>query len=155
MRNKLLVLVFAVFILAGCGSKQEAVVENQDASKVFFQQAMVFLTQGKIPEAVKALEKSAEMSSGDITAHFALAQLYMKLQAYDNALIVCQKILDISPSNPDVYLLMAGCFDLKGDLPQAIKCVKTSKELFEKQNNAQGVQNALEILKKLKEPDEK
>jgi len=155
MKIKALCLILGAIFLVGCtAEKQASAPALQETSEQLFQKAMTFLAQNKIPEAVQSLEQAAEVSPEEINSYFALAQLYMRLKSYDNAIIICQKILQRDQKNPHVYLLIAGCYDLKGEPEKASELVKISMALFQEQNNMEGFKNAVEILKKLT-PEEK
>ncbi|MDD3374443.1 MAG: tetratricopeptide repeat protein [Candidatus Omnitrophica bacterium] len=154
MRTKVCALILSVMFLFGCtAEKQASAPVVPKTSEQLFQEAMTFLAQNKIPEAIQSLEQSAEASPESVNAYFALAQLYMRLESYDNAIITCQKILQKEQKNPHVYLLMAGCYDLKGEPEKAVELVKVSMALFQEQNNVQGFQDAAGILKKLLEEE--
>ena len=156
MRIKVWSLILVAMFLFGCtAEKQASAPVAQETSEQLFQKAMTFLAQNKLPEAVESLEQAAEASDEGINAYFALAQLYMRLKSYDNAIITCQKILQRDQENPHVYLLMAGCYDLKGEPEKAIEFVKAGMALFQEQDNVEGFRNAAEILKKLTLPEEK
>jgi len=158
MSRKSLIVLAVCFLLTGCGSSKPADfssnpvtpgVSSQVTPEAFQQQAVMLLSQGQVPAAVELLQKATDLFPDDTNLYFTLAQVYMKIGSFDNAIAISQKMLQKNPENGHIYLLMAGCYDLKNDSQKAIELVKTSMTVFQKKNDDKNFEAATAILKKL------
>jgi tetratricopeptide (TPR) repeat protein len=71
------------------------VAGDPDSLMGYFLLAKCYSQQGKLPEAVKLLEKAAELDPTDKNVHYQLAQNYQKLNEPDKArehLAIFQKL---------------------------------------------------------------
>ncbi len=153
MKINFICLGLVVLLATGCSGEKKA-VENPmkvsiETSEGLFKKSMLLLAQNKVPEAIKTLVQASELSPKDTNIYFALAQVYMNIRAYDKSLAVCQEILKIDGKSPDTFLLMAACYDLKGEPEKAAELVKMSMVLFQEQENIEGFQKASSILTQL------
>ncbi len=161
MNKNFLIVLAMSFVLVGCGapssSDSDAVgtmpsqIPSQATPEAFQQQAMALLAQGQLPAAVETLQKAVELFPEDTTALFTLAQIYMKVGSFDNAIILAQKVLEKNPDDGQAFLLMAGCYDLKNEPQKAKDLVKMSLVAFQKQNDTKSFEAAASVLKKMEE----
>lgn len=160
MKRIFVVAVIGLLAVMGCGQAQTGMptgledVGPQETSQAINQRATALLVQGQVPAAVETFQQAIVRFPEDPFAYFSLAQIYMKIGSFDNAIAVCQRLLEKDPENGQVYLIMAGCFDLKNEPQTAIELVKTSIAIFEKQNDTQSLQAARQILERLLLPSE-
>jgi Flp pilus assembly protein TadD len=160
MSKKLFVVLVMMVVLTGCGSSSSSnssgnmpagAVPPQATPEAFQQQALILLSQGQLPAAVETLQKATELFPEDTNTYFTLAQVYMKIGSFDNAIVVCQQALEKTPDNGHIYLLMAGCYDLKNEPQKAIDLVKMSMVIFQKQKDTKSLEAAAVVLQKLTE----
>lgn len=161
MNKKFFFVLAMSLVLAGCGSpvspendwanSASSQMPSQATPEAFQQQAMALLAQGQLPAAVETLQKAVELFPEDTTALFTLAQIYMKIGSFDNAIILAQKIVEKKPDDGQAFLLMAGCYDLKNEPQKAMEFVKVSMAAFQKQNDMKSFEAAAAVLKKMEE----
>ncbi len=155
MKKMFIVAVIGLLAVMGCGQAQTGMptgledVGVQETAQAINQRATALLAQGQVPAAVETFQQAIVQFPDDPIAYFSLAQIYMKIGSFDNAIAVCQRLLEKDPDNGQIYLIMAGCFDLKNEPQKAIELVKTSIAIFEKQNDTQSLQTARQILERL------
>jgi len=155
MRKMFFIILSLALVVAGCGQAENGMPTGaedqavQETSQALNQRATALLAQGQIPAAVQIFQQAIMQFPDDPAAYFSLAQIYMKIGSFDNAIMACQKLIEKKPDNGQAYLLMAGCFDLKNEPQKAIELIKMSMAIFEKQGDEKSLQAAKEILQKL------
>ncbi len=158
MNKKFFIVLAMSLILAGCSSPSSSnlsegvsteAVSAPNTPEAFQQKAMMLLAQGQVPAAIETLQESIDLFPQDQNSYFALAQVFMKMGSFDNAIAVCQKAIQSNPDNGHIYLLMAGCYDLKNEPQKASDLVKLSMAVFQKQNDTKNAEAAAAVLQKL------
>ncbi len=120
-----------------------------ESSQGYYDQAVSFLNNRKIPQAINALQKEIQMNPRDSRTYMLMGQLFMSLKNYKQAMRYFMATVQLDPRNGQVYLLMGGCFDLMGQTADAIKSVKRSIILFQQNGDQRSLQKAINILKVL------
>ena len=76
-----------------------------------------------------------EADPANVAAYLNLSAYYIKLKNYDEALAMCQKIIDLGKADAVIYRRMAYIAGEKGDLENRVVYLKKALE-FDKQNEA-------------------
>lgn len=89
--------------------------------------------QRQIDEAKAAIKKN----KNDIGSRIALAQYYIQIKNYDDAIAECQLILKTNKENEYAVSLIGVSYDLKGDQKNALKYYQKTILLGEKKKMSQ------------------
>lgn len=167
--QKIIVLIFMGVLLWGCSANDKAKTQgnrnadNQTLTKTALgknselennKQKLIkagteYLAQGKIPEAIKALNQAVLLDPSDASSSFVLAQTYMHLKRYDNALGVLDHVIQRHPDNGEAYYFKSLASGFFGDTEQALEAAKQSVAIFQEQRDEKNFKRALILLRGL------
>ena len=167
--RKITVLVLTGVLLYGCSANDKAKTQgNTDANNKalaktarkhnselennkqrLLKAGMEYLSQAKIPEALKVLNQAVLLDPGDASVSFVLAQTYMHLKRYDNALGVLDKVIKLEPDNGEAYYFKSLASGLSGDREQALEAAQKSVVIFQEKRDEKNFKRALGLLRGL------
>jgi tetratricopeptide (TPR) repeat protein len=75
--------------------------------------------EGKLPEAVAALEEAIKVDPNYALAHSALAVAYGKLGRHEDAIRHGLKVCELEPNDPFSFTAMSVTFQRAGRIPEA------------------------------------
>ncbi|MGD9202216.1 MAG: tetratricopeptide repeat protein, partial [Chitinispirillia bacterium] len=104
---------------------------------IYFLQSEAYMGMKKTTEAIGSLEKAIAIDSKNIEAYARLADLYAKNNMSTKAKETYEKMMSLSPNDPDVYLFL-GNYSIKA------KKYKEALDLFIKSNSLKNTPAALE-----------
>lgn len=126
--------------------KNRALEENKQK---LLKAGMEYLNQAKIPEAIKALNQAVLLDPSDASSSFVLAQTYLHLKRYDNALGVLDNVIKLQPDNGEAYYFKSLASGLSGNRPQALEAAKQSVAIFQEKRDEKNFKRALILLRGL------
>ena len=75
--------------------------------------------QGKNAEAIAKIEEAVAAKPDLTVGHMALAKLYLRMEAWAKAIDSANKVLAISPDEPDMFAILAIAYEKSGDKVKA------------------------------------
>jgi len=91
--------------------------------------AEVFITQGRMDDAVSFLQKQAAAHPENQDLQMTLANVEVRDGQYDLAVSQFQKLIDKTGHNADIYMRLGETYRRMGDMPQAIAALRKAVEL--------------------------
>ena len=88
-------------------------------SYYYYLVAQDLLRSNKIPEASVFLEKSVSLDPGSILLKQELALVYLQIGEKEQALALCEEILEIQPDHTETLIIAASLKQSKGDIEAA------------------------------------
>ena len=149
MKRLFYFIVMSVF-LSGCTS--ETALKKEEA-RDYLKEGTDFLSKGNPYQAIKVFKEAATQNPADSRLHFVLAQTYMYIADYNNAMDHFKATIQLEPDNGEAYLLLGGCYDLLGKKDEAIENVKKSIAMFYHKRDEKNFKRSLAIFKNLTAAD--
>lgn len=167
--KKVLVLIVAMVLFAGCGEAKNKKEESAkaDASAAVAQGSMAMmeatgaapnsmisagmedLRKGNIRDAIKSFDEAIKANPRDVQGYLILGQTYMHLKEYNRAIDTFTVATQLEPENGQVHYLLATNFGLAGNFQmarlQAQKCV----EIFRKNKDEDNFKRSVALLQGL------
>ena len=138
----LLVAVTGISLLAGCSKKEVPPSFVNEQARQALREGVVFLKQGDPLNAAKNFAAAIKVSPDYFEAYYMLAQTFINLKQYDQALAVLSMTVRRFPENPVAYYLQAVANQGAGNLMPAIVAARKSLDFFQAKKDAQGEQRA-------------
>jgi tetratricopeptide (TPR) repeat protein len=150
-----LVVCMIVLSVAGCESKREAKTSAQDpalvkqASAKLMQQGVQFLNARDIPKAVVSFQGAIQVNPKDLQPYMVLAEIFLRLKSYPDAINVLERAANIFPDNGFVFYMLSIANQESGNPLPAVLAARRSAELFKAQNNEEGYQRSVVMMEAL------
>lgn len=118
-----------VSVKAGTHVKPEVKVTESRKGEIAKNITLIYLTQGKDEEAMKAIEDAKKKNPGDASLMQAEADMFYKLGNIAKYKEIMEKIIANDPENPDLLYNLGVSANRLNDNDQAIKYYKKALEL--------------------------
>ena len=162
--RKIMTLVLMGVLLYGCSANDKTKTQgNTEADNVaaaktamkekLLKAGLTYINEAKIPEALKALNQAVMLDPNDASTSFVLAQTYMHLKKYDNALGVLDNVVRLAPDNGEAYYLKSIASNLSGNKQQAMEAAQKSVAIFQEKRDEQNFKRAIVLLRELSSPN--
>lgn len=129
------------------GEKRNSQLENN--KQKLLKMGMEYLNQSKIPEAIYSFNQAVLLDPSDASSSFVLAQTYMHLKKYENALSVLDNVITMQPDNGQAYYLKGITSGLAGNKQQAIEAAQKSIAIFQEKKDENNFKRAIALLQGL------
>ncbi len=156
--KQLLIAFLVVSLFAGCNSRERASKNEpkpsdtalpQQAAVKLMQQGVEFLNQKDVAKAVVSFEGAIQVDPTNLQPYMVLAEIFMRMQSYPEAITVLERAVNAFPENGYVfYMLSLANQGNKTPLP-AVLAARKSVELFQAQNNEEGYKQAMLLMDSL------
>ena len=169
--KKIICWLAAGIFLSGCGSQEQSQKENQTSSTetqmkmarpqnqdlenkkhLLIKAGMDHLNKAEVAEAVKAFGEAIKIDPADTSAYFILAQTYLRLQNFEDAVNVLNSVIKIEPDNGLAYYLKSVASGASGKKQEAIEAAQKSVALFQEHRDEDNFKRALALLQGLSAP---
>lgn len=108
---------------------QSAVKLNQHEPAYFRELADSYCEQGETAECLKAAEKALTLNPNNSLTLKALIKTFLRTGLTQNALLLCDHLIALSPTDPEGYYLKALTLNLKGENDLSKDVLKKALEL--------------------------
>ena len=156
--NKWLTVLVVVLVVAGCNSKEQALPKKiapsnpampQQAAVKLMQQGVQFLNDKDIAKAVVSFEGAIQVDPADLQPYMILAEIFMRMKSYPEAIGILERAVTVFPDNGYVYYMLSLADEgNKTPLP-AVLAARKSVELFKAQNNEDGYKQSMLLMEAL------
>ncbi|XQQ07966.1 MAG: tetratricopeptide repeat protein [Leptolyngbya sp. IPPAS B-1204] len=75
-------------------------------------------------------------------AHLELGELYLEEQDYLRAIVAYRKLVELDPQDADAHFQLGVALQSRERNREALKSYQQARELYQQQNNQEGVQKA-------------
>ncbi len=151
-------VVLVVLVMVGCQKREDTAksipaATSQEASPRgdYTQISREFLLKGDVVQGIRVLQEAVERDPKDARARFALGQTFMHLKQYDMAIENLKAATELDNSNGHYYLLLGGCYDIKGERALAIENIQKSVEIFRQNRDEENFRTSAAVLQRLLE----
>ena len=156
--KQILIAFLVVSLFAGCNSRERSSKSepkpsntelSQQAAVKLMQQGVEFLNQKDVAKAVVSFEGAIQVDPSNLQPYMVLAEIFMRMQSYPEAIAVLERAVNVAPENGYVfYMLSLANQGNKTPLP-AVLAARKSVELFQAQNNEEGYKQAMLLMDSL------
>lgn len=118
---KIPLLLALLLVFSACGLR-EARIKKQKSAAAHYQYGIAFLSD-KPPEVLRAhieFQKSIELDSKNLKAHYALGHVRFMLKKYQEAMTSFERALSINPAHSETHNYMGRIYVLRGEFDEAI-----------------------------------
>ena len=91
-----------------------------------FDQTTYPLPENRMHEAIKLYKQRAELSLGEPELHLVLASLYLEKQELNQALMQCQRAIELKPELMGIHIIIGNIHLKQGATEKALKAYKKS-----------------------------
>ena len=112
-------------------SASRGIKEDPDSIPCICQLALALSGQGRTANALRLLREKRQIFGDEIRLLETEKDVLIKAENYDDAIDICDYILDITPRNADVMKDKANAYRLKGDYVMAVACYRESLNIRE------------------------
>ena len=95
--------------------------------------AIIYLSQGQVPQAAKTLEQAILLKRDDADLFFTLANVYLTLTEYEEAKAALQEAIRLQPEFPEAYYNLAGLYAQEEKRQEARTHLNKALELYRRQ----------------------
>ncbi len=143
-----LVLILCV---GGCGSNQS---ENKVASAKkeqndLIQEGLQHLKERNVIQAINSFDEAIKRNPNDLDPYLILGRTYMNLNQPDRAIDTFVAATRVAPNEPDLHYMLAINYNFKGNTKKALASAKKSAELFSQDQNKEGLQRSLLLIREI------
>src|SRR3989344_3963684 len=110
-----------------------AVRENPQSAFMRRDLAIIYLSQGQVPQAAKTLEQAILLKRDDADLFFTLANVYLTLTEYEEAKAALQEAIRLQPEFPEAYYNLAGLYAQEEKKQEARTHLNKALELYRRQ----------------------
>jgi tetratricopeptide (TPR) repeat protein len=156
--KKVLIIFLVVLISAGCNSRERTPAKKtppsdanlpQQAAVKLMQQGVEFLNQKDVAKAVVSFEGAIQVDPMNLQPYMVLAEIFMRMQSYPEAIAVLERASTVFPDNGYVYYMLSLANQgNKTPLP-AVLAARKSVELFQAQKNEEGYKQSVILMESL------
>lgn len=153
-----LVLVFVLLIAVGCNSRERTPAKKsteslgattEQASAKLMQQGVEFLNQKDIAKAVVSFEGAIQVEPRNLQPYMILAEIFMRMQSYPEAIGVLERAVNVFPDNAYVFYMLSLANQGNNTPLPAVLAARKSAELFQAQKNEEGYKQAALLMESL------
>lgn len=91
-----------------------------------FEQNNYPLSNSSMDKAIELYKKRAELSLGEPELHLVLASFYLEKQELNQALMQCQRAIDLKPELMGIHIIIGNIHLKKGETEKALRAYKKS-----------------------------
>ena len=139
-------------VKAGTHIKPEVTKIESKKSEITKNIALIYISQGKDEEAIKAMEAAKKENPNDPALLQSEADIFYKLGNIDKYQELMKKIVANDPENPDLLYNLGVSASRLGDNEQALKYYEKVLELKSDPDNIEAVRTLMQIFYQLDDP---
>ena len=161
--KKIIYLFVAAVMIVGCESRQSQEPKQQPKQQVLqkenprdqqIAQNLVVagkqkLVAGNVKDAVGNFKAAIAQDPQNAQAHLSLAEIFMRVEKYDEAIAVLQNATKYVQDNGMIYYFLGLSNQVKGNTLPALLSTRRAAELFRQKNDLQGLKRAMILLQSL------
>ena len=96
------------------------------------------------PEALAAFKRSEELNPKALMTRFHKTQIYYKMGDYSNALCELEQLINLSPKESQLYIMIGNVYKRLGNSQKALQYYMSAQDLENKES--QRVKNLIDAL---------
>jgi len=149
MKKTLLILI-ALFALAGCQSRenqqQPDMDQRKDVSHKLIMKSMNDLQNKDLKSTIIDLETSIKINPSEPEAYLLLGQILLKVQEYDHAADFLDVAGKVFPDDGTIFYMLSIADKMSGKKLPAVLAVRHSFELFQAQQDKDNMLKSAALL---------
>lgn len=157
MMNIVLLLLVVAFLGAGCGQNNTTAsqVPGKDQAPMgakgekYIQEGVDYLNKAELADAIKSFNKAVALNPRDPKPYFILAEVYMRLNNYENAIANLNNVIALESDNGPAFYFLGICKGLSGNRKEAIVDIEHSVAIFQQKKDEVNFKKALTTLQQM------
>jgi len=134
---------------------QKAIEINPQYTQACFNLAALYQSLGQTEDAFKYYEKALFLDPNLPEAVMNTAVIYASLGKYSEAIKYYQRAIELDRTNPEVYYNLALAYFMSDQLVKFRDNLLRAQELYQRKNDAQGLEKVAEYMNKIKDIENK
>ena len=112
-------------VLEAVPTLQQVIKEAPSLAPAHYYLGLAYLRQENVQLAKDAFAKVLELAPNVVEPYLTLARLHMQTRAFEQALVVGEKLLTVRPHDPRAHRIVGHALLAQGETAKAIAALKT------------------------------